>query len=195
MLITVEKIRTWKIYNEKQKAYNNLQRKAQDFKKKEKEARQRYGSVMTLKEKILEAESIAMLHIIETINTHACLYLDVFFPDNPISVQLKPFKTTKKSVKPSINVCIEYKGMECNLLMLSGGELSRVVLAFTLALAEIFNTPLLLLDECTASLDEEMTTIVISGIRNNFNGKLTLVIAHQVISGTFDNVVSLKPEE
>ena len=188
---TWEKINRWKQYDEKRKHYDSLRNRAERLKKEEGEARQRYGSAMTLKEKILKAESLAMLHIIEIINTHARSYLDVFFPDNPISVQLKPFKTTKKSTKPSISVQIEYKGMECDLLMLSGGELSRVVLAYTLALAEIFNTPLLLLDECTASLDQEMTGIVFDGIREHFNGKLTLIIAHQVISGTFDKVVLL----
>lgn len=189
--ITLEKIDLWQRYEEKRTSYESLKNRAAELKKKEYDARQRYGSVMTLKEKILEAESLAMLHIIETINTHARSFLDVFFPDNPISVQLKPFKTTKKSVKPSISVQIEYKGMECDLMMLSGGELSRVVLAYTLALAEMFNTPLLLLDECTASLDQDMTGIVFDGIRENFNGKLTLIIAHQVISGTFDKVVRL----
>ena len=188
---TLEKIGRWELYDDKRKQYESLRSRAERLKKEEGEARQRYGSVMTLKEKILKAESLAMLHIIEIINTHARSYLDVFFPDNPISVQLKPFKTTKKSTKPSINVQIEYKGMECDLLMLSGGELSRVVVAYTLALAEIFNTPLLLLDECTASLDQEMTGIVFDGIREHFNGKLTLIIAHQVISGTFDKVVLL----
>jgi DNA repair exonuclease SbcCD ATPase subunit len=189
--VTLATIDQWKRYEEKRKDYEQLQNRAMDLKKQEGEARKRYGSLMTLKEKILESESLAMLHIIQIINTHARSFLDVFFPDNPISVQLKPFKTTKKSVKPSISIQIEYKGMECDLLTLSGGELSRVVLAYTLALAEIFNTPLLLLDECTASLDQDMTGIVFDGIRENFNGKLTLIIAHQVISGTFDKVVIL----
>lgn len=187
----LEDIRLWESYEDKRKAYSEMQQRVEDLKNQETEARQRYGAVMTLKEKMLQAESLAMLHIIEIINTHARAFLDIFFPDNPISVQLKPFKTTKKSVKPAINVEIEYKGMECDLLMLSGGELSRVVLAYTLALAEMFNTPLLLLDECTASLDQDMTGIVFEGIRENFNGKLTLIIAHQVISGTFDKIVSL----
>ena len=190
-VMTLEKIDLWQRYEERRKSYESLESRATKLKKKEYDARQRYGSVMTLKEKILEAESLAMLHIIEIINTHARSFLDVFFPDNPISVQLKPFKTTKKSIKPSISVQIEYKGMECDLMMLSGGELSRVVLAYTLALAEMFNTPLLLLDECTASLDQDMTGVVFDGIRENFNGKLTLIIAHQVISGTFDKVVRL----
>lgn len=188
---TLQKIDLWQRFEEKRKSYAKLENRAKRLKEEEGEARHRYGSVMTLKEKILKAESLAMLHIIEIINTHARSFLDVFFPDNPISVQLKPFKTTKKSIKPSISVQIEYKGMECDLMMLSGGELSRVVLAYTLALAEMFNTPLLLLDECTASLDQDMTGVVFDGIRENFNGKLTLIIAHQVISGTFDKVVRL----
>jgi len=189
--ITLEKIELWQRYDEKRKSYESLQSRVKKLREEEKDARQRYGSIMTLKEKILEAESLAMMHTIEIINTHARSFLDVFFPDNPISVQLKPFKTTKKSTKPSISVQIEYKGMECDLLMLSGGELSRVVLAYTLALGEMFNTPLFLLDECTASLDQDMTGIVFDGIRDNFDGKLTLIIAHQVISGTFDKVVRL----
>ena len=100
---------------------------------------------------------MAITNIIDTINTHARGYLDCFFVDNPISVQLVPFKETKKITKPCINMIIEYKGMECDLTMLSGGELSRVVLAYTLALSEMFNTPLLLLDECTSSLDQDLT--------------------------------------
>jgi ABC-type multidrug transport system fused ATPase/permease subunit len=75
--------------------------------------------------------------------------------------------------------------------MLSGGELARVVLAYTLALAEIFNSPMIMLDECTASLDQDMTSIVMDGIRKNFGNKLTVIIAHQVISGDFDRQISL----
>ena len=123
---------------------------------------------------------------------HSREYLDCFFPENPISVQLQAFKENKKTAtKPCINILIEYKGMECDINMLSGGELARVVLAYTLALSEIFNTPILLLDECTASLDQELTNVVFDGIRENFKGKLVLIIAHQIIMGTFDKIITL----
>ena len=79
----------------------------------------------------------------------------------------KLLKKLKKLQKPCINITIEYKGMECDLGMLSGGELARVVLAYTLALSEIFNTPLMLLDECTASLDQDLTSDVFEGIREH----------------------------
>ena len=106
-------------------------------------------------------------------------------------VELQPFKETKNNTKPQININIEYKGMEADLSMLSGGELSRVNLAYTIALAEMFNIPLLLLDECTASLDEDLTNTVFETIRESFNGKITLIIAHQIIKGQFDKVINL----
>lgn len=159
---------------------------------KEDNLRKRYASACTFKEKILEAESIAITSMITTINTHAQAYLEHFFPDNTISVRLVAFKETKESSKPQINVEVDYKGIEHDLTMLSGGELSRVILAFTLALAEIHHTPFVLLDESTSSLDQELTSSVIEGLKENFNHRLVVVIAHQVIQGVFDKVVTTR---
>jgi len=165
--------------------------KIEELERDELEYRKRYAASIQLKEKIIEAESIAITNVIHSINAHANVYLESFFNDTPISVQLQPFKETKKQVKPTINVTTEYKGMEIELNMLSGGELSRVILAYTLALSEIFNTPLLMLDECTSSLDEELTNEVFSSIKEHFSEKNTLIIAHQVVTGTFDNMILL----
>lgn len=181
----------WKKYQEEKEKYDQLQQKVKTLEEKEKEDRNKYSAILSLKDNILEAESIAVANIIETINMHARTFLDCFFDANPISVQLQAFKETSKSIKPCININIEYKGMECDLTMMSGGELARVVLAYTLALSEIFNTPLMLLDECTASLDQDLTSDVFEGIREHFGGKLVLIIAHQVVSGTFDKVIKL----
>jgi DNA repair exonuclease SbcCD ATPase subunit len=188
-------IKEWEKYQDVIKNYKEWEIKVKELENMEKVARNEYASATKLKDKILEAESIAMLNIIDTINIHARVYLDCFFPDNPISVNLQTFKETKKSTKPQINIEIEYKGMEADLNMLSGGELSRVILAYTMALAEMFNTPLLLLDECTSSLDQELTEIVFNAIRDNFNGKMTLLIAHQVVTGTFDKIIRLGSTE
>ena len=86
---------------------------------------------------------------------------------------------------------IEYKSMEATLDMLSQGENSRVVLAFFLALSEIFESPFILMDECTSNLDQELNNIVMDSIKENFEGKLAVVIAHQVINGIFDNTINL----
>ena len=75
--------------------------------------------------------------------------------------------------------------------MLSGGEQSRVSLCFTLALSDTFNSPLLLLDECTSSLDSENTETIFDTLKSELPDKTILVIAHQVIEGSFDKVLSL----
>ena len=188
----IEKIKEWESYEICKEKYNNRKKDVIELTNEEDNCRRKYTAALQLKEKISEAESIAMSNIIQSINIHAKVYLESFFVDNPICVELKTFKETKKSVKPKINVSVIYKGNDCELTMLSGGELSRVVLAYTLSLAEIFNTPLLLLDECTASLDQDLTNIVFTSIKENFNGKMILIIAHQVVTGIFDKVLTLE---
>jgi len=171
--------------------YSEFKNRIIDLETQEKEHRKKYNASILLKEKILEAESIAILNIIETINNHSQVYLDHFFPDNPILVKLQTFKETKKDNKPQITIDIDYKGMETDLSSLSGGELSRVILAFTLALSEIFNSPILLLDESTASLDQDSTTIVFDAIKENFKNKFVLIVAHQVVLGIFDKIIKI----
>ena len=187
----IGQIEKWRFMMDKLKEYQRWENKVIELQNEESIKQHEYSAAITLKESILEAESIAITNITESINTHARVYLDAFFENDPISVQLNAFKQVKKNTKPQINLEIEYKGMECDLYMLSGGEMARVVLAYTLALAEMFNTPLLMLDECTASLDQETADDVFEAIRENFNGKLTIIIAHQVVTGTFDKIINL----
>jgi len=86
---------------------------------------------------------------------------------------------------------IDYKGMDADLSVLSGGELQRVVIAYNLALSELFAVPMVLLDECTSNLDQELTEIVVNGIKQNCKGKTMIMIAHQVVSGIFDNIIEI----
>ena len=188
-----KKIDKYQEYLKEKTVYDSWSDKVKLLQKEEVERRKQYGSATMLNEKILEAESIAMINIISSINAHARPYLDEFFPVNPISVQLVPFKETKKKTrKPQITLQIEYKGMEADVNMLSGGEFSRVVLSFSLALGEMFNTPIMLLDECTSSLDQELTADIVESIRDNLSGKLIIMICHQICTGQFDRVIELK---
>ena len=188
----MKKIDEYEKYMEELSRYKEWEKKVKDLTVIEEKCNKKYTGSTMLKDKILEAESLAILNVINSINIHAQEYLDIFFPDNPIVVRLLPFKTTKKNTtKPQINLEIDYKGMEADINMLSGGELSRVVLAYTLALSEIFNSPMVMLDECTSSLDAELTSTVMDGIRKNFGTKLVIIIAHQVVEGDFDRQISL----
>lgn len=189
--INLEKIGTYKQYIQD---FNRWSTMNEEYKKliiKEEVLRTKCASVCLFKEKILEAESISISTMIDSINTHAQFYLEHFFPDNPITIRLVPFKEVKDVSKPQINLEIDYKGIEHDITMLSGGELSRVILAFTLALSEMHNTPFVLLDESTSSLDQELTLTVMESLKDQFQDKLVLLIAHQVIQGSFDSVVNL----
>lgn len=190
------KISKYKQWQEKYDVYMSRKQKVIELTEKERIAADECSAATMLRDKILEAESIAMLNIISSINIHAQLYLDCFFPDNPIVVKLLPFKESKKMKKseiskPQINIEIDYKGMDCDLSMLSGGELSRVILSYTLAFGEMFNSQLLLLDECTSSLDAETSNVVFDAIRDHYTGKLVVVVAHQVVEGIFDRTINL----
>jgi DNA repair exonuclease SbcCD ATPase subunit len=188
---SLKQISLYNTYTEELNKYNEWEDKINKLQEEETLRRQKLSASTLMKEKLLEAESIAILNVINSINIHAQEYLDLFFPNDPIVVRLQPFKETKKKTKPQINMEIDYKGMEADLSMLSGGELARVVLAYTLSLAEIFNSPLILLDECTASLDQDTVSTVMEGVKKNFGNKLVIVIAHQVISGDFDRQINL----
>lgn len=184
-------IKVWEKYDKDHSEYMEWHTKKCLLSDKEQRDKYMYGSSITLKEKILEAESIAVHNIIDSINNHAQLYLDVFFVSSPITITLQPFKKTAKSTKPQINVQVDYKGMTTDLSILSGGETARVVIAYTLALAEMFNTPMILLDECTAGLDQDLSNTIFSGIKEHFNDKLVLAVAHQAVTGIFDKTITL----
>ena len=153
---------------------------------------QYYSQTKILKLDLIEAELIALTNTIDEINSFANVYLQEFF-DYPIFANLSCFKEDKKkNEKAQINLDIKYKDMDCTLSSLSGGEYARVNLAFTLSLAQMFKTPILLLDETMASLDEETADIVFKSIRRHFKHIPVISILHQVTSeGYFDQVIKL----
>ena len=187
----LDMIDKYKKYKKEKEVYDTWKKQMDVLKDKESLCGKRYSASLMLKQSILEAESIAVANIVNNINTNAIVFLDEFFQVNPIVVNIVCFKEVKNNSKPQLNVEVLYKDMMCDLTSLSGGELSRVILAFTLSLAEIFDTPLLLLDETTASLDEELTTIVFTTIKEHFRNIPILSISHQCTEGIFDKVVKL----
>jgi DNA repair exonuclease SbcCD ATPase subunit len=140
-----------------------------------------YPRAIKLQEIIKTAEKLAVREVIEEINLHAQMYLDSFLDDLNVMLVFDGVKLT---------VDVLQNGHDSDLQNLSGGELARVILAFTIALAEINNVKLLLLDECVASLDQESTGQVIDTIKANFRGTV-ICIAHQTTTGVFDRVLEL----
>jgi DNA repair exonuclease SbcCD ATPase subunit len=145
---------------------------------------------LDLKKLIIDAEAKSLSNYIHTVNLHVMHYLDLFFLSDPISVELMLYKESKKKVKKfQINIEVKYKGMDIDLTAISGGEFDRVQLAFALALSEIGNSKLVLLDESISSLDQQTCSTVLDGIRSS--GRLTLIVSHQITSGEFDQIVKV----
>ncbi len=156
-----------------------------------KRAQTRYTLLRQFREHVLQSEMLALQSLIDEINTHLAPYLQVFFPDNPLTLEVKLFKANEKTkiVRNQVNLSVGYRGAVTDLSTLSGGERDRVNLAFTLALAEIFSIPLLMLDETLSSLDREMTENILEHIQKD--SRAILVIAHQVSLGLFDHVYTV----
>ncbi len=157
-----------------------------------KEAEKELTAAMLMKQKILEAEGVALTNLIYTINTTVQMYLDLFFEKEPIQVQLCSYRKVKEVKKPQITLEVNYKGHQVDVSCLSGGEYDRIVLSFALAFSDLVQSPLLLLDECVSSLDQETADVVYNGIKQHCQQKLVLLVAHQIVTGMFDSVVRLK---
>lgn len=181
------------LYKKEEDMYNQHVAEIQRLEREEQIDSNKHTQAKLFKQGLYEAEHIALANTIKDINAIANVYLQEFF-DDPIFVNLSSFKEDKKkNEKPQINIDVKYKDMTCNNLdSLSGGEYARVNLAFTLSLAEIFKTPILLLDETMSSLDEDIADVVFLSIKKHFKTIPVISILHQVQSeGDFDQVIKL----
>ena len=187
---TLDLLKNYHNYFSKQTLYIKYEKKCLELETEIKEAEVLLVAAMRFKEKIGEAESIALTNLVNTINTNVQLYLDIFFEKEPLTATIKCFKEVKNSKKSQINIEIQHKGNQVDLQSLSGGERDRVILAFALTIADTSITPMILLDECVSSLDQENANIVFDCIKSQ-TGKLVILVAHQIVTGMFDQVLTL----
>lgn len=151
------------------------------------------GAALRLKD-LAQKEVCAILEEkISAINLVIAEMCRKIFPD-PIVVELSMLKTTKTSkvTKPCVHLKIWYKeGEYDSLSQLSGGEGKRISIAVSLALAQLSNFPIILLDECLNGLDEELKELTLQAIREIAIGKTVLVIGHDMVSGYYDSVLDI----
>lgn len=136
-----------------------------------------------------QAEVFAIDSVIQSINSHARVYLDQMFED-PMEVRLE--NTGKAKMTTTIN----YNGKEYTSIdELSGGERQRVNLAYILGVNDMLGSGILFLDECLNNLDSQTNMEVIQFIRDVFIGddttKLVFTISHEAIKGIFDSTINL----
>ena len=145
--------------------------------------------------KINETESVSLTNCIDNINYYINDYLEKFFPNDSMIVDIVPFtekakNSDKHEIKPKIDIRVCYKGEEIELNSLSGGEYDRVSLAIMLSFNHICKSDLILLDESIASLDADLTNDILEKLKENLNNKRIIVVAHQLNTGIFDQIVN-----
>lgn len=148
--------------------------------------------IETLKKIIEECHSKSLTSLINLINKELRVFCQSFFVDDLV-VKIEKFKQIQstKSIKPCIDIVVTYKGSKTKLDNLSTGEYARVELAMDIVLYKLSgsNCPLLL-DEVTANLDSDTSSMIFNNINKYFQNTTILTVAHQAVEGVFDNVVT-----
>jgi DNA repair exonuclease SbcCD ATPase subunit len=189
-LTLVQKIREFLSLEEEFHKIHTLQRELVASIETEK---QNFTSCVDFKKLIAKAEAVAIKVTIDTLNIHVQNFLDAFFVDEPMSAQIVTLKSKgTKTEREQLNIEILYKGMNMDIKMLSGGEYDRVVLAFMMSIMDMNQSPIVLLDECISSLDQDTADNVSTYIQTQSKDRCVVLIAHQIITGMFDHVIKLK---
>ena len=171
--------------------YDTIQQELTALANEKKKSEHQYIKILLFKQKVVESEHESLQFMIDIINTHLSLFLQDFFSEStgdPIQIVLELLHEKR----PQIDTIINYKGNRVDYKSLSTGEYARVKLAFDLTFKEILGEQIVMLDECTANLDQDLSTKIFNKIKTTFPTKTILVVAHQVIMGTFDNVLKLE---
>lgn len=198
----LHQLNEWKTAWEKRKAYEDLEVQCETIRDQKQECMDQMRAWVKLRDHIKAAEQICMREFVQSLNTHASVYLEQFFDDDEVRVELKCIEpdsnsstsstsSTSKTARSLLQFEVQYRGSVCDLSSLSGGEKDRVNLAFTLALSELLHPSLLMLDECISSLDAETTALVLETLKKTYKGKLVLLVSHQANLGWFDEVVEV----
>jgi ABC-type transport system involved in cytochrome bd biosynthesis fused ATPase/permease subunit len=179
-------------YVQMKQLHDNYNLQLTQNRQKAKENDMKLRTIMKFSDKVVEAETIALTQLIQTLNAHIQMYLDIFFEKDPIQARIESTKETKnKKIKNQLNMSIISKGNSVDLKSLSTGEYDRVALAVSLSIQSVLNNPILLLDECVSSLDQENADNVFQCIREFHKDKLVIIVAHQIVTGIFDQVIQL----
>lgn len=187
---SISQLQEWKRVNDTNEKYTELSKSVE----RSKDAKAYLMDELKCYEKLTyyvkDAETRSIHQFIDSLNKHAELYIEDFFPDEDIRVELVTNKELKSGKdKLGLFFDVHYKTIKGDIDFLSGGQRDRVNLAFTLAFSELVQNQILLLDECISSLDSETSDTVIDTLKEKYKGKLVICVAHQVNTGVFDQVV------
>jgi DNA repair ATPase RecN len=189
----MEDLNIWERTEKENEKYKDLKENIEICSLNKQKLSDRIRCLVKLREHVKNSEQKCISDFIDSLNDHASIYMEHFFPDEDIKVEIKTTHESKTTGKEKIllNFNLTYRQINGDLSYLSGGERDRVNLAFTLAFSEIINNRILLLDECISSLDAETTSIVLENLKERYKGKLVILVSHQANLGFFDKVIDI----
>lgn len=154
-------------------------------------AENKLKKALKLKELSDAAATQSVAEILSSINAHAKAYTELLFPNQGTTITLNNVKQNKDdTVRAKMSTTVFHKGSEYDSLdQLSGGEQNRAMLAFQLALSDLFNSPILLLDEAFAGAHTELKNDCIESLRSVASRKLVIIVEHGLDDGLFDEVI------
>lgn len=195
ILIPSEQLQELSIYYEQVKLYLSYRKKEKEIHEKKMLCAIYYSQLEQLEslfQHILYSEGICLEQFIRRVNQKMKWYLEHFFEDQSLQMELCTEKECKSGkVKNEICVSLIQHQQPCELKNLSGGEYDRCALAFMLTINELSHSPCLFLDESISSLDMSLSEHVLDVIKEKQTelGKIVLLISHQANTGFFDHII------
>ena len=174
------------------KRQQSLQSKLANAQAREKLAQRGLEKAEMLIECVEKAENVTLDHCLDQLNDEAGHYMEQFFPDSDIQLQLFAYKELKNKERRScIDIRVIQDGEHFDLESSSGGESDRMCLALFLAFNKIASKEMIMLDECLSSLHSEAVEDIIEVIKERYKDRLVLFTLHQANTGLFDTVIDV----
>ena len=174
------------------KRQQSLQSKLANAQAREKLAQRGLEKAEMLIECVEKAENVTLDHCLDQLNDEAGHYMEQFFPDSDIQLQLFAYKELKNKERRScIDIRVIQDGEHFDVDSLSCGEQDRACLALFLAFNRISNKEFLMMDECLTSLHSEAVEDIIETIKEKYNDRLILFTLHQANTGLFDTIIDV----
>lgn len=137
-----------------------------------------------------EAGMAAVGQIVNSVNTHLKAHTDVLFPDGGTHILITNESFTKKEERRAkMGIRIVHRGLEMSLDDFSGGAENRAILCAQLAISDLQNSPLLLLDESLTGSHADLRDEILDHLRTVAQTKLILLVEHGVSDSSFDDVI------
>lgn len=138
-----------------------------------------------------KAEILAMKQTIININKLAKNYIDQMFID-PTNVYISIDKKNSKGKNVQLLTTVSHKNkIYDDINEFSSSEKQRIELSFLLAINDMLDSKILILDEMFGTLDSTTNFQVIDMLKKFVGNKLFLVVSHSCVDGLFDQIISV----